>query len=211
MPASRGAARYLRKCATSLRLRLDKNILTTTRLRVLMVLGVAASLCPACRQQCEIRTGQAGVVRLGASKDEVLKVLVNRYSVVEPAVPGQQTTLIVRAHGAPADQPAFVVGFHAGLVSIIDSYERCATAEGAGPGVTLGRAQQIYGAGRIDPTDIGYFVWFTQKKGTEFLLDQRDIPERLRNIPDDVLSPDNERDILGLTAARITAVRVEAP
>jgi hypothetical protein len=117
--------------------------------------------------------------------------------------------LLVRCDGS-SDEPAFVVGLSSGRVFLIDSTERCATVEGIGPGVTLGRAQQIYGAGKTDPTDSGYFVWFPPRGQIEFLLDQRDIPKELRDIPDDVFSADNERAILGLSQARVSAVRVNA-
>jgi hypothetical protein len=179
-------------------------------LRMLIVLGLTAISSSACRQKCDVGIGHVGVIRLGDSKDQVLKQLANRYSVMEPAAHGQEATLIARAHDGNTDKPALVVYFRAGLVSIIDSYEQCATPEGIGPGVTLGRALQVYAGGKIAPTDLGYCVWFPPNEEITFLLDQRDVPDHLRNIPDDVFSADNERDILRLANARISAVRVTA-
>jgi hypothetical protein len=76
--------------------------------------------------------------------------------------------------------------------------------------VTLGRAQQVYGRARIDPTDSGYFIWFERTPGVMFLLDRRDIPISLRDIPDDVISPRQERQILNLHKTRLAMTRVSA-
>ncbi len=43
-----------------------------------------------------------------------------------------------------------------------------------------------------------------------FLLDERDIPISLRDIPDDVISSRQERQILNLQNARLEMTRVSA-
>lgn len=167
---------------------------------------------PACGQSCEIDADRVGDVRIGASKAEVLARLSSRYAVAELAQQGAAPALVARRRsGGTNSRPVVVVNFDADRAFLIDSHEPCATKEGVGPGMTLGRAQEIYGRGRVDPTDLGYFVWFERKKGVMLLLDDQDIPTSLRGIPDDVLTPDHERQILSLAKARIVAVRVAGP
>ena len=103
-----------------------------------------------------------------------------------------------------------IIGLDSDRVFLIDSYEGCVTKEGIGPGMTLGRAQEAYGRGQLDPTDLGYFIWFDRKPGVMFLIDERDIPASLRGIADDASSPERERHILSLQSARIVMARVGA-
>lgn len=179
-----------------------------SRVCALMVVGLALTSLTACREDCEVGSGHVGPLRMGAAKDEVLKLIVRHYAVTEQSTPGHAPTLLARARGGRDARTAFVVSLDAGRVSQIDSYERCATPLGVGPGVTLGRAQEIYGAGKIALTELGYFLRFPPNDEIAFLLDQRDIPASLHQVAAGPLSPDNERAVLGLAKARILAVRV---
>jgi hypothetical protein len=132
-----------------------------------------------------------GDVRIGGSKAEILGQLASRYVVTELKQQGAAPAIVARRRGDGSDsKPLVVVNFDADRAFLIDSYEPCATREGVGPGTTVGRAQEICGPGRIDPTDLGYFIWFERKKGVLFLLEDQDIPTSLRAIPDDVLTPE---------------------
>jgi hypothetical protein len=160
-------------------------------------------------QSCDIDGEHVGPVRLGESKSKIRAQLSARYAVTEPEQNSAVPTLIARRRGDGTDsRPLVLVNFLNDRAFLIDSFEFCVTKEGVGPGATLGRANDSYGQGRIDPTELGYFVWFDRKEGVRFLLDDRDIPSSLRGIPDDALTPDRERQILSLRNVRIVAVRV---
>jgi hypothetical protein len=103
-----------------------------------------------------------------------------------------------------------IVGFDSDRVFLVDSYEGCVTREGIGPGTMLGRAREAYGRGQLDPTDLGYFIWFDRKAGVMFLIDERDIPASLRGIADDAISSEQESQILSLQSARIVMARITA-
>jgi hypothetical protein len=162
-------------------------------------------------QSCLIDAGRVGDLRIGATKAEIVATLSSRYVVNEQTQPGAAPTLVGRRRSdAIGSGPAVVVNLDGDRAFLIDSYERCATKEGVGPGTTLGHAQAAYGRGQLDSTDLGYFVWFDRKKGVMFLLEDKDIPSSLRRLPDDVLTPAQESKILEVSKARILAVRVAA-
>jgi hypothetical protein len=158
---------------------------------------------------CEIEADRVDGARIGASKAVLLEELSSRYAVTEPVRNGVTPTLVARRRGSDANsRPLVVINLDGDHAFLIDSYEPCATKEGVGPGMTLAQAQKRYGRGNLDPTDAGYFIWFERKKGVLFLLDDRDIPKSLRGIPDDVMTPARERQILRIGKARIVGVRV---
>ena len=72
----------------------------------------------------------------------------------------------------------------------------------------LGEILRVYGKGKIDPTEAGYYVWFKNLPSISFLINNDDIPKSLRNIPDDAFNNNYERKILRLKNARIKSVRV---
>ena len=177
---------------------------------VFVMLGFLIGAPPVtCAQQCQIEAGSVAGIRIGAVKADVIARLSAGYSLAEETKAGSSPRVIARARIGPAGgATAFVIGLDSDRVFLIDSYEKCVTKEGIGPGVTLGRAQAAYGRARIDPTDMGYFVWFDRKPGVMFLLDDSDIPASLRGIPDDVISSAQERKILGVKKARIVMTRL---
>jgi hypothetical protein len=179
------------------------------RIEICCVLSIVSVPHVATGQSCLIGAGRVGDVRIGATKAEILATLSSRYVVNEQTQPGAAPTLVGRRKSdAIASGPAVVVNLDGDRAFLIDSYERCATKEGVGPGTTLGHAQAAYGRGQLDSTDLGYFVWFDRKKGVMFLLDDKDIPSTLRRLPDDALTPAQESKILEVSKARILAVRV---
>jgi hypothetical protein len=161
-----------------------------------------------CAPLCQITPTQIGVVRLGADRAEVIKALEGQYSVTVDERPGAAATLSARPKNKKESQPVVIANLTSNRVFLVDSYEDCPTAEGIGPGVTLARARETYGQGHVEPSDLGYFVWFVKKEGVLFLLDNNDIPVRLKGIADDALSSESEREIFQLENVRISAVRI---
>jgi hypothetical protein len=51
-------------------------------------------------------------------------------------------------------------------------------------------------------------VYFERSKKLSFLLDNSAIPKRLRNIPDDVFTEDQEKEILRLKHVRIKVIKI---
>lgn len=155
---------------------------------------------------CLVTATTVGPIKLGASTSDVISALSAQYAVENATKPNSVTTLVVRARSG--GNPRFVIQLTANSVFLIDSYENCKTQEGIGLSDTLAMAEEQYGEALISPTDIGYFVSFQRKSGIEFLLDEKTLPERLRSIPDDALTPQLERDIRSVSTAKIIAVRV---
>lgn len=165
-------------------------------------------------QACEIDVDRVNGIKIGASTAVIREQLSSRYDVAEVAQPGAAPTLIAsprRNRSGSNSRPEVVISFVRDRAFLIDSYEPCATKEGIGPGTRLAQAQERYGRGNVDPTEKGYFIWFERKKGVMFLLDDRDIPRSLRGIQDDVITPAQEGQILGLGKAKIIAVRLAGP
>jgi hypothetical protein len=179
----------------------------------LVVVTAVAALSSGCNQPCEIGAGHIGPVKLGASRADISAILKARYAVALDATPGTTPKLVAKPRTEDRNgRPAFVVYFddsdHAFL---IDGFGPCRTTDDIGPGATLGKARQVYGAGKIAPTDAGYLLSFSAMPGVGFLLDPSDIPVAVRDIPDDVFSTEHEGRILRLRNARIIGARVEAP
>ena len=95
----------------------------------------------------------------------------------------------------------------AGEIFLIDVHAKYSTNEGVGPGSRLAHALETYGAGQLEPTEQGYLVSFASLRGVSFLLDGDDIPRRLRAIPDDVFTQNNEKALLSLGDVAIVAVQ----
>ena len=158
---------------------------------------------------CEISRDQVDGVRIGMSRAEVLSLLSARYAVADVAPHGATRRVEARLRQDRSSRPIVIVEFDQDRAFLIDSYERCVTKDGVGPGLTLGDFQRRYGRGNLDPTDLGYFISFARQPGLTFLIDNQDVPQSLRGLPDDVMTPAQEGQILNLGKATIIAVRVE--
>jgi len=158
---------------------------------------------------CELSRNQVAEVRIGMSRKEVLSLLSARYAVADVAPRGATRRVEARPRQNRSSHPIVTVEFDQDRAFLIDSYERCVTREGVGPGLTLSEFQLRYGRGKLDPTDLGYFVSFARQPGVTFLIDNQDVPQSLRGLLDDVITPAQEGQILNLNKATIVAVRVE--
>jgi hypothetical protein len=156
---------------------------------------------------CRIGKYSVGPVSLGDSGMVVAERLpAPRYEVSTSRPPGSAAEVVVKASGVLRLKCALDSG---GKVFAIDVYDPgCTTDEGIGPGSNLSSTLRAYGEGKIDPTDRGYFVFFDRLQGIEFLIDNRDIPPKLRDIPDDVLQKAQEQELLSLENAKISMVEV---
>jgi len=163
----------------------------------------------ACGEACEINRNQVGAVRIGMSRTEVLRLLSARYAVADVASRGATRRVEARPRQAQSSRPIVIVEFDRDRAFLIDSYERCATKDGVGPGLRLGEFQRRYGRGNLDPTDLGYFISFARQPGLTFLIDNQDVPKPLRGLLDDAITAGEESQILSLSRATIVAVRVE--
>jgi len=93
-------------------------------------------------------------------------------------------------------------------VFLIDVYALFSTDKNIHPGSILSKLLDTYGKGRINPTDAGYYVFFDEMPGIQFLINSKDIPQALQNIPDDVITEKQEKEILNLKKARISAIQI---
>ena len=91
------------------------------------------------------------------------------------------------------------------LISVYDSY---ATSKKISPGSKLSEVIAAYGKGEINPTDSGYFVFFKNYPGVQFLIDDNDVPVELRGIPDDSITKSQKQKILDLKNAKISIIQV---
>lgn len=93
-------------------------------------------------------------------------------------------------------------------IFLIDVYALYSTTKNIHPGSKLSAVLSAYGIGKINPTDAGYFVYFEDYPGIQFLINDDDVPEKLRGIPDDVIKEEQEKQILCLKNAKISAIQI---
>lgn len=93
-------------------------------------------------------------------------------------------------------------------VIFIDILGACKNADGIGIGSRLGDARAKYGKAKLEPADIGYFVIFDRIPSIGFMLENKDLPKKLRNLPDDSMSAKSERSILATSNAKFSRVRI---
>jgi hypothetical protein len=148
---------------------------------------------------------QCGVnnIKIGDSTDKIYKTLMPKYklktinhqSLKEIDVFKDKKRIM---HISITDNKVF----------LIDVYALYSTEKNIQPGSTLDSVLSAYGEGKVNPTDIGYFVWFKDYPGIQFLIDNNGVPEKLRDIPDDVIKEEQEKQILNLKKAKISAIQV---
>jgi hypothetical protein len=166
---------------------------------------------------CEVQPGRINNIRLGGSIDQVFRAFEGNFEVSEtkpqqpagPHIPRGPHTFDVREKSTQEKWVTFAV---TNKNKILLAYVTgpCKTKKGIGPGSTLGQAIDAYGQPGLSPTDVGYYVGFRALPRVVFLLDNSDIPKRLRGIPDDEVSPKEESDILKIPGARIVEIRLMA-
>jgi len=166
---------------------------------------------------CEVQQGRINNIRLGGSIDQVYRAFEGSFEVSEAKpqqpegthIPRSPHTFDVREKSTQEKWITFAV---TNKNKILLAYVTgpCKTKKGIGPGSTLGQAISAYGRPGLSPTDVGYYVGFRTLPRVVFLLDNSDIPKKLRGIPDDEVSPKEESDILKIHSARIVEIRLMA-
>src|ERR1700756_2997250 len=138
-------------------MKIHKALRLVVRALFMVVFGFAAPSI-AGGEACEISRNQVGGVRIGMSRMEVLSLLSARYAVADVARRDATRRVEARSRQNRSSRPIVTVAFDQNRAFLIDSYERCVTKEGVGPGLTLGEFQMRYGRGNLDPADLGYFI-----------------------------------------------------
>jgi hypothetical protein len=152
-----------------------------------------------------IDDGRIDSIGIGDQAEKILSAFGNRYLIQDVKAPRSAREIKL------LDKGNLVIKFtidDKGHIILIDVYSSYGTKEGIGVGSTLSDAEKAYGEGRVGPTDVGYWVTFEKLKGIGFLLNDSDIPSELRRIPDDVITKEKERQILGIGRARIVAIQI---
>lgn len=179
---------------------------------VVIALYVAACGAPSAHsadneRRCRADARGVDGIKLGDSAEKVLRQYSSTYDVKDLGAAGAAREIRITAKGNPRAWILFTFE-SANRVVMIDSTFDCATREGLRVGKTLGDAVKAYGQPLLEPTDIGYYVFFDNPEGIGFLLRTSDIPEPLRDIPDDVLSDEQTDQIVSHSGARLDAIRV---
>ncbi len=168
---------------------------------------------------CEVQSGRVSSIRLGESIDQVFRAYQNDFEIVEvkprtstdPLIPQGPHLFNVVEKSSKRKWIGFWVDEEKKILEAYITAGPCATKEGIRVGSTLGQAISAYGRPELSPADVGYFVGFEKLPGIAFLLNDSDIPKRLRGIPDDELAAKQEREIVSYRRARIIEILVMRP
>ena len=154
---------------------------------------------------CLIENGKITGVGIGDTKEKIFSTFASKYQIVEKKKPNSVQTLnlyqnkkLILKFSLNADNK----------IIFIDAYGYCLTSEKIGIGTTISDAINTYGKCSLTPTDEGYLIDFEKTKKISFLLDNRAIPKRLRNIPDDVFTKKQEKEILKLKDIKIKSIKI---
>jgi hypothetical protein len=151
------------------------------------------------------RDGAVESVKIGDSAKKIFSTFESRFQVSDVTKPQcARTITLSRDRNTIA---VFSIDGE-GRIFLIEIRGIFRTVENIGHASTLADGMNLYGRGSVTPTDQGYLVTFEKMKGISFLLSNDDIPNELRNIPDDVFTPDQEKRILELGKARIVAIQI---
>jgi hypothetical protein len=176
----------------------------------LQIILVAAILIPTSSSSSTslkkfIENGRVESIGIGDQAERIVSIFGSQYLIEDVKAPKSAREIRLLHKGN------LVVKFtlnDRGRIFLIDVYSSYGTKEGIGVGSTLSDAEKAYGKSRIAPTDVGYWVTFENLKGIGFLLDDRDIPRELRRIPDDVITKEQEAQILRIGTATIIAIQI---
>lgn len=154
---------------------------------------------------CLIKDGAIAGVGIGDMKEKIFSTFASNYQIVEKNKPNSVQTLnlyqnkrLILRFSLDADNK----------IIFVDAYGDCLTSEKIGIGTTISDAIRTYGKCSLTPTDEGYLIDFEKIKKISFLLDNHAIPKRLRNIPDDVFTKKQEKEILKLKDIRIKSIKI---
>jgi hypothetical protein len=182
-------------------------LLCSLHIHILTSVLLLVSCAYASSDNCLFLDGKPLTVKIGDPVEKILGTFSYPYSINDV----RKAKSVRQVHILEKDKTVVLFSIDSkGNVFLIDIYEQCSTKESIGPGSTLDDALKAYGLGMIEPSDMGYYVTFSNLKGIAFLLNDEDIPKELRGIPDDVLTSVEEKKILGMRHIRIVAIQIFA-
>jgi len=152
-----------------------------------------------------IRNGGIHGVRVGDPAEKIFSVFKSEYTINDTK--GTDSARLITLQLGKKNIAKFTIDTK-GKIFLIEVYADYVTQENIGCGSTLSEAISAYGKGKITPTDEGYIIEFQKKQGISFLLDNNDIPKELRNIPDDVFTPEQGKNIMSIGRIRILATQI---
>jgi hypothetical protein len=143
-------------------------------------------------------------IKIGDRADKIYSALKSKYAIETADRSNHLKEIIVRKD----KKMIMKVSLKDDSVFLIDVYALFSTSKDIHPGSTLSEVLEAYGKGEINPTDAGYYVYYDNMPGIQFLINNQDVPKKIRNIPDDIITGDQEKQILNLKAAKIAAIQI---
>lgn len=157
--------------------------------------------------ECVFDRNGLGQIKIGDPESRIREVFSAGYDVAEQSGKTAQRRVEVLQTSSKKRLYSFSLS-NDGNVVFIDIYAPCRNSDGIGLGSRLGDARKQYGKAKLEPTDTGYFVVFARIPTVGFMLNNDDIPEKLRKLPDDSITTKIERTILATSRARISQIRI---
>ncbi len=145
-----------------------------------------------------------GDIKIGDNTATIKETLKSRYTIKIVDRPNSSREISVFKNGTVIMK----LSLKDDRVFLIDVYAQFSTSKKIHSGSTLTEVFNAYGKGKINPTDSGYYVYFDGMPGIQFLINNNDVPDKLRNIPDDVISEEQEEGILNLKNAKISSIQI---
>ena len=155
---------------------------------------------------CLINNQKINGVGIGDPAEKIFSTFQSKYKIVDEKRPHSLRKVILYKENRLVIQ--FEITEDKNKILFISVYDNCVTNENIGIGSMLSDAVKVYGKGSISPADEGYLIDFAGAKGLSFLLDNGDIPKRLRNIPDDDFTKKQEKEIMNLKNVKIKSIKI---
>ena len=146
-------------------------------------------------------------LKIGDPETKIREVFAKGYDIIEDSGGMAQRRVEIRKSSSTLRLYSFSMN-NSDQVIFIDIFSACKNADGIGIGSRLGDARKRYGKAKLESTDAGYFVIFDRIPTIGFMLENKDLPKKLRNLPDDSLSAKAERSILATPSAKFSQIRI---
>jgi|SRR6266850_1352843 len=157
--------------------------------------------------ECVFDSKGLGSLNIGDPESKIRDVFATGYGITERSGGIAQRQVEVRKSLSNEKLYSFSLS-NDGRVVLIDVFSACKNADGIGTGSRLGDASKKYGKASLEATDAGYFVVYNTIPTVGFKLENKDLPQKLRNLPDDSISTKTERSILATSNARFSQIRI---
>lgn len=157
--------------------------------------------------ECAFDAKGLASLKIGDPENRIREVFAGGYDVTEHGGGIAQRRVEIRKASSKEKLYSFSLSNRDEVV-FIDIFADCRNADGIGVGTRLGDARKKYGNAKLETSDVGYFVVFDRMPTIGFLLEHRNLPEKLRNLPDDSMSAKSERSILAASATKFSQIRI---